>query len=123
METHCANAPQRRGRFAPSPTADLHLGNLRTALLAWLQARSRGAEFLLRIEDLDRGRVRDGLAERQLEDLRAIGLDWDGDPVRQCDRIELYEAALEGLILFALLWWFSNHRRPLGARLQPGASR
>ncbi len=95
METHCANAPQRRGRFAPSPTADLHLGNLRTALLAWLQARSRGAEFLLRIEDLDRGRVRDGLAERQLEDLRAIGLDWDGDPVRQCDRIELYEAALE----------------------------
>ena len=63
------------GRFAPSPTGTLHLGNLRTALLAWLFARSQGARFLVRMEDLDPGRVRVESAAEQLEDLRAIGLD------------------------------------------------
>ena len=58
------------GRYAPSPTGTLHLGNLRTALLAWLFARSAGGRFLVRMEDLDPGRVRAGLAEQQLEDLR-----------------------------------------------------
>ena len=72
------------GRFAPSPSGDLHVGNLRTALLAWLFARSTGRDFLLRIEDLDR--VRPGSEERQLDDLRAIGIDWDGPLVRQSDR-------------------------------------
>ena len=64
------------GRFAPSPTGDLHLGNLRTALLAWLFARKGGGRFLMRVEDLDTGRVRPGIEERQLADLRAIGVDW-----------------------------------------------
>lgn len=82
------------GRFAPSPTGDLHLGNLRTALLAWLFARREGARFLMRMEDLDTGRVRAGIEERQLADLRAIGIDWDGPVVRQSQRIHLYEAAL-----------------------------
>jgi len=59
------------GRFAPSPSGDLHLGNLRTALLAWLFARSTGRRFLMRMEDLDR--VREGSEARQLADLRAIG--------------------------------------------------
>lgn len=83
-----------RGRFAPSPTGELHVGNLRTALLAWLWARSAGSEFLIRIEDLDEGRVREPHVRGQLDDLRAIGLDWDGEPVRQSDRIGLYGEAL-----------------------------
>jgi glutamyl-tRNA synthetase len=91
------------GRFAPSPTGDLHLGNLRTALLAWLFARSAGSRFLMRMEDLDVGRVRPEYEERQLRDLRAIGLDWDGPVTRQSERIPLYEDALaelerEGLV-------------------------
>src|SRR5258708_11442397 len=69
-----------RGRYAPSPTGDLHLGNLRTALLAWLFARSAGGQFVLRIEDLDRPRVRPGATERMLSDLRWLGLDWDEGP-------------------------------------------
>lgn len=85
------------GRFAPSPTGSLHLGNLRTALLAWLFARSAGAHFLVRVEDLDRSRVRPGVEEEQLADLRAIGLDWDGPVVRQSERMELYEEAIARL--------------------------
>jgi glutamyl-tRNA synthetase len=86
-----------RGRFAPSPTGTLHLGNLRTALLAWLFARSAGSEFLVRMEDLDPGRVRPGSAEEQLADLAAIGLDWDGEVVFQSARMDAYADALESL--------------------------
>jgi glutamyl-tRNA synthetase len=85
------------GRFAPSPTGDLHLGNLRTALVAWLAARSSGRGFLIRMEDLDRERVVSGAAERQLTDLRALGLDWDGEVVHQSERLELYDAAIASL--------------------------
>jgi glutamyl-tRNA synthetase len=85
------------GRFAPSPSGRLHLGNLRTALLAWLFARSGGGRFLLRIEDLDRGRSRPEYERAQIEDLRAIGLDWDGEPVRQSTRTGRYREALEQL--------------------------
>src|SRR4051795_2938184 len=85
------------GRFAPSPTGVLHVGNLRTALLAWLFARSQEARFLMRMEDLDTGRVRPEFEARQLADLAAIGLDWDGPVVRQSERIPLYEEALARL--------------------------
>lgn len=85
------------GRYAPSPSGPLHLGNLRTALLAWLFARSQGARFLLRIEDLDRQRSRPEHEAGQLADLRAISIDWDGDPVRQSERMQLYLDALEKL--------------------------
>ena len=85
------------GRYAPSPTGTLHLGNLRTALLAWLFARSAGSAFAVRMEDLDAGRVRAQFYEEQLGDLAAIGLDWDGEVVRQSDRVALYEAALAAL--------------------------
>jgi glutamyl-tRNA synthetase len=85
------------GRYAPSPTGTLHLGNLRTALLAWLFARSQDARFLVRIDDLDSGRVRPGVAEQQLADLRALGLDWDGPVVRQSERRELYAEAIARL--------------------------
>jgi glutamyl-tRNA synthetase len=86
-----------RGRFAPSPTGELHLGNARTALLAWLWARSEGGGFVLRIEDLDAPRVRQGLAERQMEELRWLGLDWDEEPMRQSLRAAAYAAALSSL--------------------------
>src|SRR4051812_7111085 len=90
-------SPVPVGRYAPSPTGDLHLGNLRTALLAWLFARSAGARFLVRLEDLDTGRVRPHFAERQLADLRALGLDWDGEVVVQSERGARYADALERL--------------------------
>lgn len=80
------------GRFAPSPTGDFHLGNLRTALLAWMWARHSGRRFLLRIEDIDR--VRSGSAERQIADLAEIGIDWDGEPLIQTSRAQAHEAAL-----------------------------
>ena len=69
-----------RGRYAPSPTGALHLGNLRTALLAWLLARAAGGDFILRMEDLDTPRVRPGAARQILDDLRWLGLDWDEGP-------------------------------------------
>ncbi|MDA0182307.1 tRNA glutamyl-Q(34) synthetase GluQRS [Solirubrobacter phytolaccae] len=89
-----------RGRFAPSPTGVLHLGNLRTALLAWLYARSAGSSFLVRVEDLDVGRVRPGFAEQQLADMAAIGLDWDGEVVWQSARTSLYAEALSRLDVY-----------------------
>jgi glutamyl-tRNA synthetase len=92
------------GRFAPSPTGDLHIGNLRTALLAWLFARSAGGRFLMRMEDLDRQRVREGMEERQLADLAAIGIDWDGPVERQSGRLELYSDALARLDAAGLLY-------------------
>ena len=83
------------GRFAPSPSGDLHLGNLRTAILAWLFARSTERKFLMRVEDLDRARA--GAEAQQLSDLAAMGLSWDGEVVRQSERSNLYAAALDGL--------------------------
>lgn len=92
------------GRFAPSPTGTLHLGNLRTALLAWLFARSQGARFLMRVEDLDTGRVRPEYETQQLADLAAIGLDWDGPAVRQSERLGLYADAIARLDGAGLLY-------------------
>ena len=94
-----------RGRYAPSPTGSLHLGNLRTALYAWLQVRLAGGTLVMRMEDLDEPRVVDGSAEEILEDIRWLGLDWDEGPeiggplgpYDQSDRTELYEQALEYL--------------------------
>jgi glutamyl-tRNA synthetase len=83
------------GRFAPSPSGELHVGNLRTAILAWLFARSTDRNFLLRVEDLDRARA--GAEAEQLRDLMAIGVTWDGGVVRQRDRGRLYEAAISRL--------------------------
>ena len=84
------------GRWAPSPTGDLHLGNLRTALLAWLFARSAGGRFLWRFEDLD-GAVRPQFYDSQLRDVAALGLDWDGEPIRQSDRVGVYRDAIADL--------------------------
>lgn len=85
------------GRLAPSPTGAQHVGNARTYLVAWLHARSRGGAVRLRIEDIDSPRVKPGAAEQAAEDLRWLGLDWDGEPVTQTHRLPLYTAALERL--------------------------
>jgi glutamyl-tRNA synthetase len=85
------------GRYAPSPTGPLHLGNLRTALLAWLFARSQGARFVLRVDDLDPGRSRERFAAEQIADLRALGLDWDAEAPRSSRRGDAYAGALAGL--------------------------
>src|SRR3954452_11691635 len=92
------------GRFAPSPTGVLHLGNLRTALLAWLFARSSGGRFLMRIDDLDRMRSRAHFEQMQLGDLAALGLDWDGAVVRQSERGTAYDAAIAQLDAAGLLY-------------------
>ena len=86
-----------RGRFAPTPSGDLHLGNLRTALVAWLFARGSGSEFVLRVEDLDPDTTTTGFAVRQLQQLRAIGIDWDGEVVHQSQRRPRHQAALAEL--------------------------
>ena len=84
------------GRFAPSPSADLHLGNLRTAALAWLFARSTGRRFLLRVEDLD-DRTFPDVAARQVADLAAIGVTWDEPPEYQTAHEARYTAAIDDL--------------------------
>ncbi|HSF38347.1 MAG TPA: tRNA glutamyl-Q(34) synthetase GluQRS [Thermoanaerobaculia bacterium] len=94
-----------RGRYAPSPTGPLHVGNARTALAAWLSVRSRGGTFVYRVEDLDPPRVVPGMAAAQREDLLWLGLDWDEGPevggphapYAQSERSALYEEALRKL--------------------------
>lgn len=99
-----------RGRFAPSPTGTLHIGNLRTALAAWLFARSSEGEFLLRFEDLDTATARREHEDGQRRDLERLGLDWDGEPVRQSERMDRYEDALTDLSTAGLTYrcWCSR---------------
>ncbi len=95
-----------RGRFAPSPTGAIHLGNARTALLAWLDARSAGGAFVLRIEDIDRPRVLPGAENALRGDLAWLGIDWDEGPdrggpfapYRQSERTARYDAAIDRLL-------------------------
>lgn len=85
------------GRFAPTPSGRMHIGNIYAMLGAWLSARSRGDGMLLRIEDIDEPRVVPGAAELMMDDLHWLGLDWDGDPVFQSARHDLYREALHCL--------------------------
>ncbi|MDY6869237.1 MAG: tRNA glutamyl-Q(34) synthetase GluQRS [Actinomycetota bacterium] len=85
------------GRFAPSPSADLHIGNLRTAVLAWLFARSTGRRFLVRVEDLDY-RTDSDIAGRQLADLAALGLTWDEPAEHQSAHRDRYASVIDGLV-------------------------
>lgn len=95
----------RRGRFAPTPSGLLHIGNAFTALAAWLQIRQAGGEFVLRIEDIDKARSRRAYAEQQQQDLLWLGIDWDEGPLvggpcapyEQSRRERLYEEALDRL--------------------------
>ncbi|RTE07172.1 tRNA glutamyl-Q(34) synthetase GluQRS [Paenibacillus whitsoniae] len=95
----------RRGRFAPTPSGQLHIGNAFTALCAWLQIRQAGGQFVLRIEDIDKGRSRPDLMTQQIDDLRWLGLNWDEGPhvggpfgpYEQRHREPRYEEALQQL--------------------------
>jgi glutamyl-tRNA synthetase len=109
------------GRFAPSPTGDLHLGNLRTALVAWLAARSTGRAFLVRMEDLDRVTSSPDHQARQLADLAAIGLDWDGEVVRQSDRFDRYRAAIDRLAAGGHVYPCYCTRREVRAEIEAAA--
>lgn len=103
------------GRFAPSPTGALHLGNLRTALAAWLAARAPGGRFLVRMEDLDQV-VSDPVHEAgQLADLAVLGLDWDGPVVRQSERHALYDAAIAQLDQAGLVYQCFCSRKEIQA--------
>lgn len=79
------------GRFAPSPSGRMHLGNLWSCLLAWLSARSAGGRIVLRLEDLDPDRCRPEFCQQVMQDLDWLGLDWDGEPVYQSRRSHIYE--------------------------------
>jgi glutamyl-tRNA synthetase len=109
------------GRFAPSPSADLHIGNLRTAVLAWLFARSSGRRFLMRVEDLDE-RTHDDVAQRQLADCAAIGLTWDEPPQWQSAHRERYDAVITDLVARDLVYeCFCSRKDILNAPRAPHA--
>ena len=84
------------GRLAPSPTGALHLGNVRTFMIAWLRARSRGGKVIFRMEDLDHPKDKPGAAAQAVEDLKWLGFDWDEEYV-QSERIDCYLQALDGI--------------------------
>ena len=83
------------GRFAPTPSGRMHIGNVYAMLGAWLSARKSGNSIRLRIEDIDEPRVVPGAAETMMRDLEWLGLGWDGEPVFQSSRHALYQEALE----------------------------
>ncbi|HKE44257.1 MAG TPA: tRNA glutamyl-Q(34) synthetase GluQRS [Steroidobacteraceae bacterium] len=116
-----ATAPPYRGRFAPSPTGPLHLGSLLAAAGSYLQARARGGQWLLRVEDLDTPRVVPGATEEILRTLELYGFEWDGGVVRQSERLALYGAAFETLERDGLVFACSCSRKELAAR-QPAAA-
>jgi len=103
------------GRFAPSPTGTLHLGNLRTALASWLSARAQGGRWLIRIEDVDTTRCRPELAEAQVRDLAALGMESDLPLMWQSQRGAAYEAALRQLHSKGCLYPCACTRKDLAA--------
>jgi glutamyl-queuosine tRNA(Asp) synthetase len=103
------------GRFAPSPTGELHLGNLRTALASWLSARAQGGRWLIRMEDVDTARCRGTLGEAQLRDLAALGLESDGPVLWQSRRHGAYQAALQTLFQAGRLYPCVCTRKDLAA--------
>jgi len=107
------------GRFAPSPSADLHIGNLRTAVLAWLFARSTGRRFLVRVEDLDE-RTHPEVGERQLMDLAVLGLTWDEAPEWQSGHRQRYDQVVSHLGQQGLLYECYCSRRDI--QLAPRAA-
>jgi len=112
-----------RGRFAPSPTGPLHFGSLIAALGSYLEARAHDGEWLLRVEDLDRPRCVVGAADTIMRELDRLGLHWDGTPVYQSARLDLYGAALEKLAATDLSFPCACSRRDLRGGVYPGTCR
>jgi len=105
-----------RLRFAPAPTGFLHLGSARTALFNWLYARHTGGELILRIEDTNADLARPELVDNILQSLEWLGLDWDGEPVRQSERTHLYLDAIETLLSGGAAYRCDCTREQLDAR-------
>lgn len=103
------------GRLAPSPTGSQHIGNARTYLIAWLAARSAGGTVRLRIEDIDVWRNRPYAADQAIEDLRWLGLDFDGEPEFQSANLPAQEAALEKLQRLELVYPCTCSRNDIAA--------
>lgn len=124
MDAHTppAQVPQGSGvaatRLAPSPTGQLHLGNARTLLLTWALARHLGWRVILRIEDLDPSRTRDGDIERCIGDLQWLGVEWDGTPAIQSARADVHARAL-GTLAHAGAVYLSTHSRAEIRRVSP----
>jgi glutamyl-Q tRNA(Asp) synthetase len=128
-----AVTPDRRprGRFAPSPTGPLHFGSLIAAVASYCDARANGGDWLVRIEDVDEPRTRDGAEQQILDALVSYGFSWDGEVVRQSQRTAHYEHALATLAARGLVYPCACTRRelesaPIGAggeRVYPGTCR
>ena len=122
---------RRAGRFAPSPTGPLHFGSLVAALASYLDARAQGAQWIVRMEDLDEPRTRPGAADAILATLEHCGFEWDGPVIFQSRRTELYRAAFERLIAAGAVYACSCTRKEIadstlaidGARVYPGTCR
>lgn len=114
-------APRYVGRFAPSPSGALHQGSLVAAVASYLDARSRGGAWLVRIEDIDTGRTAPGAAEAILEALSAHGMRWDAAPVRQSERGALYARAFETLVRDGHVFACACTRREIADTGRPGA--
>ena len=112
MEQRSVTNHRYVGRFAPSPTGPLHFGSLVTALASYLDARANVGKWLVRVEDLDPPREVTGSSALILEQLRALGMDWDGDVLYQSTRLSAYESILERL---------EHLENLLSLRLQPAA--
>ncbi|MDH5711367.1 MAG: tRNA glutamyl-Q(34) synthetase GluQRS [Gammaproteobacteria bacterium] len=121
------NNPIYRGRFAPSPTGNLHFGTLLAAVGSYLQARSRHGQWLMRIEDVDTTRRVEGASDALLRALEKFGFEWDGSEVYQSARTELYEATLATLTEKELIYPCTCSRRQLTdlgeAQIYPGHCR
>ena len=114
--------PGYRGRFAPSPSGLLHFGSLVAAVGSFLQARSQGGTWLVRMEDLDPPREQAGAAAGILADLEAFGLTWDGEVVYQSERQPAYEDALAALDALGLTYSCSCSRRDIAEAGSGGGS-
>jgi len=101
------------GRFAPSPTGPLHFGSFVAALASWLDARVAGGRWLLRMEDLDRPRVKSDASDRILAQLESAGLHWDGEVTWQSQRLDLYRQALERLASMDATYWCACTRKEI----------
>ncbi len=110
------------GRFAPSPSGRMHLGNIFSALAAWLSVRAQGGRMVLRIEDLDPRCASPERARQIMDDLRWLGLDWDEGPVYQHDRLDLYRAAVDRLDADGLVYPCFCSRAELHAASAPHAN-
>jgi glutamyl-Q tRNA(Asp) synthetase len=117
------NTGRYRGRFAPSPSGPLHDGSLLAGMASYLDARAQGGEWLLRIEDIDTPRVVPGADRVIMDQLRALGMHWDAEPVWQSQRHDLYQAAFERLKAQGQVYGCSCTRQELTWGPYPGTCR